>query len=684
MIVQGNAVMRFMYASGSRPLDGYTIKRGIGVGGFGEVYFAISDAGKEVAIKRIQRNLDIELRGVRQCLNMKHVNLIALWDIRSSDMGETWVVMEYVPGYSLRDVLARYPQGMPDDQVRTWITSIAAGVNYLHGRGIVHRDLKPGNVFFDSDSEVVKIGDYGLSKFISGSRRSGHTESVGTFHYMAPEIGRGSYGKEIDIYAIGVMLYEMLCGQPPFDGETTHEIIMKHMTAEPDLSRIPAVYQRVVERCLRKDPSERFSSVVEMIADTPWRQLTGDTGQGGQAGASVDVLADRAAADQPTRLQMDWASRQADHSPQPVMIDEQSAAEAEKLVERIRHRLDDGWRAADLTGAADGSGTQPFILADQRAAKAPREPIARFLYDSAHQMSDWWQRLDWTTPWKVFLLIAVAIVLVGHATWLLPTAAALGILYAIYFGIRAIFFKDKPVLPSTVYRPRATTDDIRMIVARRLAERDWTEQSAEVVGALFKAAIASSVFSGLFFAIRGFEFNPESVAIAVWAAISSTLVAWTVLLTTRVWPWQPNDRLFRMLVLASLGAGLGLTAYFIIAQLTPEPRGFAMDRWSHGSLAGMHSAQLATRFMFAMAILVGVIRWWKLTDPWRRNRIVFWRVAFGIGLAIGAGYALGFESWLPWVISVAIISTQLAAPWYHPEVRQLHDRQRLAMKGYNR
>src|SRR5215204_4574092 len=76
------AGLRFAHASGSRPLDGYTIKRGVGRGGFGEVYFATSDAGKEVALKLIRRNLDVELRGVTQCLNLKHPNLIGLYDIR--------------------------------------------------------------------------------------------------------------------------------------------------------------------------------------------------------------------------------------------------------------------------------------------------------------------------------------------------------------------------------------------------------------------------------------------------------------------------------------------------------------------------------------------------------------------------------------------------------------------------
>src|SRR6478609_10477263 len=107
---------RFLYPSGKRPLDGYTIKRGIGHGGFGEVYYATSDAGKEVALKLIRRNLDVELRGVTQCLNLKHPNLIALYDIKTDEMGDQWVVMEYVSGESLEEVIDHHPQGMPIEQ----------------------------------------------------------------------------------------------------------------------------------------------------------------------------------------------------------------------------------------------------------------------------------------------------------------------------------------------------------------------------------------------------------------------------------------------------------------------------------------------------------------------------------------------------------------------------------------
>ena len=124
--------LKFSFASGSQPLAGYTIKRGIGVGGFGEVYYAVSDSGKEVAIKRIQRNLDVELRGVKQCLNLKHPNLLSLFDIRYDEQDQAWVVMEYVAGESLQDVIERNPNGMPRDQIQFWLEGIARGLAYLH------------------------------------------------------------------------------------------------------------------------------------------------------------------------------------------------------------------------------------------------------------------------------------------------------------------------------------------------------------------------------------------------------------------------------------------------------------------------------------------------------------------------------------------------------------------------
>jgi hypothetical protein len=256
--------MKFTYAPGDQPVQGYTIRRGLGRGGFGEVYHAISQRGKEVALKLVQRHLDVELRGVGQCLNLKHPHLVVVYDILKVANDDHWIVMEFVAGETLDQVLTRHPQGLPQRQVLAWLRGVCEGVAYLHDHGIVHRDLKPGNLFLEKG--VVKIGDYGLSKFISASQRSGHTESVGTVYYMAPEVSRGRYGKEVDQYALGVILYQMLTGRLPFDGESPGEILMKHLVAEPDLTALAEPFRPVVARLLDKDPQRRFPSVAEALA----------------------------------------------------------------------------------------------------------------------------------------------------------------------------------------------------------------------------------------------------------------------------------------------------------------------------------------------------------------------------------------------------------------------------------
>jgi eukaryotic-like serine/threonine-protein kinase len=254
---------RYTFGSGARPLDGYTIKRAIGRGGFGEVYYATSDSGKEVALKLILRNLDVERRGVIQCMNLKCPNLLSIFDMKTNDADDTFVVMEYVAGPSLASVLKQYPKGLPLPEVRHWLKGLVEGVAYLHDHGVVHRDLKPANLFMEEG--IVKIGDYGLAKLITPSQGSEHSESIGTCHYMAPEIGSGKYNKAIDIYAMGVILYELLTGRVPFEGETVNEVLMKHLTARPDVSMLPQPYQAIVAKALAKDPNHRPSRVYDLL-----------------------------------------------------------------------------------------------------------------------------------------------------------------------------------------------------------------------------------------------------------------------------------------------------------------------------------------------------------------------------------------------------------------------------------
>jgi serine/threonine protein kinase len=254
--------MKFALAPESKPLDGYTIKRAIHRGGFGEVYYALTDAGKEVALKLLHNNLEVELRGVSQCLNLKHPNLVTIFDMRQDADKDHWIIMEYVGGKGLHEVLQENPGGLPLNEVFRWLHGMTAGLSFLHDRGLVHRDLKPANVFCDADQ--VKVGDVGLSKYISESRRSAQTQSVGTVYYMAPEVARGRYGREVDVYSLGVILYEMITGRVPFEGETTAEILMKHLLAEPDLSVLPEKLRPVLAAALEKDPDRRISDVEEL------------------------------------------------------------------------------------------------------------------------------------------------------------------------------------------------------------------------------------------------------------------------------------------------------------------------------------------------------------------------------------------------------------------------------------
>ena len=245
---------RYTYGSGARPLDGYTIKRAIGRGGFGEVYYATSDAGKEVALKLILRNLEVELRGVVQCMNLKCPNLLAIYDLKSNDAGESFVIMEYVAGPSLANVLAKHPR-----RPAAWPRSAPGS-----------RGSSRGSPTCTTTASSTATSSPPTSSWKRGSSRSATTacpsssppaRSPSTPRASArattwpPRSPSGKYDKPIDIYALGIILYEMLTGRVPFEGETVGEVLMKHLTSRPDVSGLPAPYQSIVARALAKDPN---------------------------------------------------------------------------------------------------------------------------------------------------------------------------------------------------------------------------------------------------------------------------------------------------------------------------------------------------------------------------------------------------------------------------------------------
>ncbi len=588
--------MKFQYASGSRPLDGYVIKRGVGRGGFGEVYFATSDAGKELALKHIERNLEVELRGVGQCLNLKHPNLIDLYDIRYDDIGDAWVVMEYVAGASLKDTIDRNPSGLPLDQVNFWFRGIAAGVAYLHQHGIVHRDLKPGNIF--EDSGYVKIGDYGLSKFISTSRKSGQTESVGTFHYMAPEIGKGVYGKEIDIYALGIVLYEMLTGRTPFDGESSQEIIMKHLTADPDLSIVPQPFRAIIQRALQKDPEKRFHNAGDMLA-----ALTPQTAP--SAGTKRGSGAEKA----------------------PLYIgDDSEGIEFGPLQVHPK-------RAAPLAEVVHS--TAPPVTTVVTAG----EPIARAVQHTFGDITHWWRHSPMNTPLKVCILVAVALLAMANSAWLIPAAVVLGSVYLVYLGIRLVVHAGRPSTATAVanaglpfkplprdpgWQPISWEQQGRLL----LCEKTAGDQVSELTGSMLAAAVIAGILTLVMTAIGGPSMDDSANPLAgpTWLWLMTTFGVWLVLGAGKLCERSSGELVKRRLGMLVLGLTFGAIAFASSDYLMVELGHRSMARGGpvariFRDLYNSSGEPTLPAFMAYFGAIFLTIGWWKQSDPLRSSRL---------------------------------------------------------------
>ncbi|WP_286177824.1 serine/threonine-protein kinase [Rhodopirellula sp. JC639] len=638
-----NRPMSFTFAPGSQPLPPYTIRRGVGVGGFGEVYFAVSQAGKEVALKRIQRNLEIELRGVSQCLNLKHPNLVSLYDICRDTDGGSWVVMEYVAGANLRDVLDRNPDGLPEAEARRWFAGIAAGVAHLHSAGLVHRDLKPGNIF--DDLGIVKVGDYGLSKYISSSQRGGHTESVGTFHYMAPEIGRGKYGREIDVYAMGVMLYELLTGRVPFDGESCHEIIVKHLTALPDLSGVASPYRETILAALNKDPAKRPATIAELVAPL---------------GLSV-----------------------ADAVAIPTLVSETSGEPASPTTHSESHPPNP--RVSSQTVPASD---EPVIgLAYPEASPAPiaaDEPLLRAVRTSAHDLRRWWKSLEQSPRSRFWIGAFLAFVLFINTHWLLPALSILGAFYVPYYIIRQMVLhsSEQPSYAKahriasqsgSPARPRTRQEwrsEVRHLLRAkhnlvRLAELNtsWIASSLTVL----TMAVAAGVIG-----LRSGDVSAVDVAPYFWMGLVVLVGAQGILGLGKLWERDEGEGLPRRLVLAGIGAGVGLFAYalneFFLLPLLPGGSELLGDELPQ-ALYREDSTIRAAGMMAHFALLFGGIRWWKSVDPLRRTRLSLWSVAVVCVAAWGVHQLIPVPQPMGLLVAGGLaMATQMSAPWINPRM----------------
>lgn len=260
-------------------LDGrYEIHELIGVGGMANVYRCTDTIDdREVAIKILKDEYLNNEEFIRRFKNeskaiamLSHPNIVKVYDVSFGDMIQ-YIVMEYIDGITLKEYIDR--QGIIEWKDALHLaTQILKALQHAHECGIVHRDIKPQNIMLLQDG-TIKVTDFGIARFSDKATRTMTEQAIGSVHYIAPEQARGDVtdGKT-DIYSVGVMLYEMLTGKLPFDGDSAVTVALMQLQSTPKHPRevnpgIPIGLEQITMKAMQKQPSARYTSAAEMLSD---------------------------------------------------------------------------------------------------------------------------------------------------------------------------------------------------------------------------------------------------------------------------------------------------------------------------------------------------------------------------------------------------------------------------------
>lgn len=273
-----------------RVLSGrYELIEIVGTGGMAVVYRALDQkTGQEVAVKLLRPEFERDEEFVRRfsheakaAAQVAHENIVNMLDVGFDEV--PYIVMEFVRGQTLKDLI-RSVGSIPPRQAVTMVLRILAAVDHAHRNNIVHRDIKPQNILVD-ESGMIKVADFGIARVTNSSTMTatGDGSFFGSVHYISPEQARGEKADEkSDLYSVGVVLYEMLTGQVPFDSESAVSIAIKHIGETPRSIRelkpeLPRALEQILQKALSKAPEDRYQSASEMAADLK-RSLTNPRG----------------------------------------------------------------------------------------------------------------------------------------------------------------------------------------------------------------------------------------------------------------------------------------------------------------------------------------------------------------------------------------------------------------------
>ena len=358
-----------------RNLGKYRVLEPLGRGGMARVYRAYHpQLDRYVAIKVLRSDLVEEeeflarfQREARAVAALRHPNIVQAFDFDAQD-DVYYMVMELLEGDTLRTRLNDYRargERMPLGEGVRILLDTLAGLAYAHGEGMVHRDVKPANILLTGRGQAI-LTDFGIAQIIGGTRYTVHGALMGTLAYMSPEQGlEGQCDARSDLYSLGIVFYEMLTGDPPFDAETPLAILMKHVNdplppprkVEPS---IPKPFERVVLKVLSKRPQHRYQSAEEM-AD------------------ALHKAAKRARVELPLRISPPLSFTTAGEPSESVAV--LSGTAREKVVDvefaaddtdaRLSERL-----ASEELAAAEPAAAEPAVAAPGAAQPAPAESAA--------------------------------------------------------------------------------------------------------------------------------------------------------------------------------------------------------------------------------------------------------------------------------------------------------------------
>ncbi|HPS42066.1 MAG TPA: bifunctional serine/threonine-protein kinase/formylglycine-generating enzyme family protein [Anaerolineaceae bacterium] len=261
-------------------LGKYELHEQLGRGGFGTVYRATDTTlDREVALKILHPQLTTDpdflerfRNEARLVASLDSPYITAIYEMGEAD-GRVFIAMKYLPGGSLGDLISQ-SGAIPYSKAQQIMQEVCEGLNAAHKKGLVHRDIKPSNILFDAEGRAI-IGDFGLAKAVhlSSSTSTSSTGVVGTPAYRAPELwlGKPPASPATDIYSLGCMLSEMLTGQALFPGDSTEEVITRHLILGPEIPEsfppgVPAGIADVIRKMVAKEMQERFQTVTEVLS----------------------------------------------------------------------------------------------------------------------------------------------------------------------------------------------------------------------------------------------------------------------------------------------------------------------------------------------------------------------------------------------------------------------------------